>query len=30
MALAFGLDEKTAALKKNIVDPRPALADYIQ
>ncbi len=30
MALAFGLGEKTAALKKNIVDPRSALEDYIQ
>jgi heterodisulfide reductase subunit B len=30
MALAFGLGEKTAALKKNIVDPKPALEDYLQ
>ena len=30
MALASGLGEKTAALKKNIVDPKPALEDYVQ
>ena len=27
MALAFGLDEKSTALAKNLVDPRPLLAD---
>lgn len=29
IALAFGLGEKEAALNKNLVDPRPALANYV-
>ena len=29
MALALGLPEKTAMLKKNMVDPRPLLDPYI-
>ncbi|MBN1992210.1 MAG: 4Fe-4S dicluster domain-containing protein [Anaerolineae bacterium] len=30
MALAFGLGQKQAALNKNLVDPKPALSDYIR
>ncbi|MFQ5575411.1 MAG: heterodisulfide reductase-related iron-sulfur binding cluster [Anaerolineae bacterium] len=29
MALAFGLDEKTAAFQKNLVDPRPVLQEQV-
>jgi heterodisulfide reductase subunit B len=29
MALAFGLGEKKAALSKNMVDPKPALLEYV-
>jgi heterodisulfide reductase subunit B len=30
MALALGLPEKSAMLKKNLVDPRPLLRKYIE
>jgi heterodisulfide reductase subunit B len=29
MALAFGLNEKQAALSKNMVDPEPVLSEYV-